>query len=157
MILDTNLISAYLRRSNAEDERRAFVERCLLDGTAAISMVTKYELERGLLKTLYGGDDQARRGARRRLVELKKFLDSLPVFGLDGRMGEGWELAARLWAAGRACKPSVAFEEADLLIAATAALHGQTLATAETKPAMQRLPELATQARTTLRVRFVAS
>ncbi|MCB9628404.1 MAG: PIN domain-containing protein [Sandaracinaceae bacterium] len=157
MILDTNLVSAYLKQGAAEDGRRVFVARCLADGSACISMVTKYELERGFQKVLYGGDDQAKRGAMKRLIELKKFLESLPVFGLDGRMGEGWDIAARLWAAGRACKPSVVFEEADLLIAATAALHGKTLATAETKPAMRLLPELASRARTTLRVEFVTA
>lgn len=157
MILDTNLISAYLRPKVAEDARRAFVHQCLIDGTAGISVVTKYELERGLQKLLYAGSDQERRGAMKRFVELKKFLVSLPVYGLDGRMGEGWEIAARLWAAGRARKPSVSLEEADLLIAATAALHGQTLATAETKPAMKLLPELAVRAKTTLHVQFITS
>jgi predicted nucleic acid-binding protein len=86
MILDTNLISAYLRPRATDDFRRTFVERCLADGTAGISMVTKYELERGLQKLLYTGTKDEMRGATRRFVELKKFLASLPVFGLDGRM-----------------------------------------------------------------------
>jgi predicted nucleic acid-binding protein len=51
------------------------------------------------------------------------------VLGLDSAMGEGWNLAARLWAEGR--PKGRVFTDADLLIAATAAFHGQELATSE--------------------------
>ncbi len=53
------------------------------------------------------------------------------TLGLDGSSGEGWDVAARLWAEARTLKPALVFADADLLIAATAAFHGHDLVTAE--------------------------
>jgi len=60
-----------------------------------------------------------------------KFLDHCEILGLDG--GGGWDHAAKLWARGRALKPSVVFTDADLLIAATASFHRHHFATSEAK------------------------
>ena len=48
----------------------------------------------------------------------------------EGAVGEGWNLAARLWAEGRAQAPARVFTDADLF-AATAAFHGHEFATCE--------------------------
>lgn len=71
-----------------------------------------------------------RRGqGRRKLVNYEKFIERVQVLGLDAAVGEGWNLAARLWAEGRS--KGRAFTDADLLIAATAAFHGHEFATSE--------------------------
>jgi predicted nucleic acid-binding protein len=62
---------------------------------------------------------------------LEKFIERVQVLGLDGGGGEGWNLAAQLWADGRSHKPARVFDDADLLIAATAAVHGLEFATSE--------------------------
>jgi predicted nucleic acid-binding protein len=46
---------------------------------------------------------------------------------------EGLAVAARLWAEGRSQKPALVFDDADLLVAATAAFHGHELATSDAK------------------------
>ncbi len=56
-------------------------------------------------------------------------MERVQVLGLDAALGEGWNLAARLWAEGRS--KGCVFTDADLLIAATAAFHGQEFATSE--------------------------
>lgn len=66
---------------------------------------------------------------RRKLVALRKFLDRCTALGLDDGAGAGWNHAAELWAKARMHKPSIVFSEADLLIAATASFHGETLLT----------------------------
>jgi len=53
------------------------------------------------------------------------------VLGLDAAGGEGWNVAARLWAQGRSQKAARVFYDADLLIAATAAFHGHEFATSQ--------------------------
>lgn len=58
-------------------------------------------------------------------------MERVQVLGLDAAVGEGWNLAARLWAEGQSLSPARVFTDADLLIAATAAFHGQELATSE--------------------------
>lgn len=91
----------------------------------AISHVTQFELRRGI-------EELVRRGeGRRKLVSFEKFMERAQVLGLDAGSGEGWNLAARLWAGGRSQKPARVFADADLLIAATAAFHGHEFATSE--------------------------
>ncbi len=125
MLLDTNIVSAFIRRDAQERTPRVyeFVARQLAAEGLAIAYVTQFELRRGI-------EELVRRGeGRRKLVHFEKFMERVQVLGLDPAMGEGWNLAARLWAEGRA-KGRV-FTDADLLIATTAAFHGHELATCE--------------------------
>lgn len=128
-LLDTNLVSVFLH-SDAPARYpgvQAFVNELLAGDGFAISYVTQFELRRGV-------EDLVRRGAgRRKLVTLEKFPERVEVLGLDGGGGSGWNVAARIWADGRAHQPAIVFTDADLLIAATAAFHGRPFATSEAR------------------------
>ncbi len=127
MLLDTNIVSAFLRRDAQQTTPRLydFVTAQLSVEGLAISHVTQFELRRGI-------EELVRRGqGRRKLVDFEKFMEMVQVLGLDAALGEGWNLAARLWAEGRCQKPALVFADADLLLAATAAFHGHELATAD--------------------------
>lgn len=90
-----------------------------------MSFVTQYECRRGL-------EELARRGeGRSKLVSFEKLLARVDVLGLDLAGGRGWNLAAHLWAEGRALKPALVLTDADLLVAATALTHARTLLTAD--------------------------
>lgn len=155
MILDTNLVSAYLFSKSPNDPRREFVAARMKEELVGVAFVTRFEVERGFEAKVRTTEPPELVAAQRKLVAAKRFFGVAPVYGLDGLRGEGWSLAARIWAAGKACSPAVNFAENDLLIAATAAYHGHVLATAETKPAFHRLSELVSQAGSTLQVEFV--
>lgn len=155
MILDTNLVSAYLFPKGPSDPRRAFVVARLKEEPVGVAFVTRYEVERGFEAKVRRGEAGEQVAARRKLVIAKRFFGIAPVYGLDGYSGEGWSVAARIWAAGKARSPAVNFAENVLLIAATAAYHGQVLATAETKPAFHQLSELVAQVGGELRIEFV--
>jgi predicted nucleic acid-binding protein len=127
MLLDTNIVSVFLKREGRTKTPKLFefVRNQLAVDGLAVSYVTQFELRRGI-------EGLVRRGeGRRKLVAFEKFMERVQVLGLDAGGGEGWNLAARLWAEGRAVKPAVVLADADLLIAATAALHGHEFATAE--------------------------
>jgi predicted nucleic acid-binding protein len=128
-LVDTNLISRYLRPEAETRFRREheFVDELIEHGSLAISYVTQFELRRGVEELVLRGQ------GRRRLVDLEKFLDRVEVLGLDVGNGTGWNLAAQLWAKARQHRPAIVFTEADLLIAATAALHGRAFATSEAR------------------------
>lgn len=89
----------------------------------AVSFVTLFEVRRGLETVIQAG------GGSRKLVAFEKFIDGVRVIGLDDPAGGGWNLAARLWAAGTAIGRK--FTDADLLIAATAAFHAEPFATSD--------------------------
>jgi predicted nucleic acid-binding protein len=117
----------FLERRGADETPKLFefIRNHLAVDGLAISYVTQFELRRGI-------EDLVRRGeGRRKLVAFEKFMERVQVLGLDAGGGEGWNLAAQFWAQGRAQKPAVVLADADLLIAATAALHGHEFATAE--------------------------
>ena len=129
MLLDTNIVSAFLHRDASKKTPKlfAFVTGRLLTDGLAISHVTQFELRRGI-------EELVRRGeGRRMLVAFEKFMERVQLLGLDAGWGEGWNLAARLWAEGRSQKPALKLTDADLLIAATAAFHSHELATADAK------------------------
>ena len=125
MMLDTNIVSAFLKADAHQKTPRLFefVTTQLTTEGLAIAYMTQFELRRGI-------EELVRRGqGRRKLVDFDKFMERVHVLGLDAAMGEGWNLAARLWAEGR-LKGRV-FADADLLIAATAASHGHEFATSD--------------------------
>lgn len=126
-VLDTNIVSAFLK---PDAQRRTpklveLVKAQLLTEGLAISYVTQFELRRGIEELAL------RNQGRRKLVDFEKFMERVQVLGLDAASGEGWNLAARLWAQGRRHKPARVFTDADLLCAATAAFHGHELATSD--------------------------
>lgn len=123
MLLDTNVVSAFLRGKTPKIAE--FVEFLLTTQNLTLSFVTQFELRRGVEDLVLRGE------GRRRKVTLLKFLDSCDILGLDAGGGAGWNHAAELWARARAHRPSIVFTDADLLIAATASFHGKTLVTSE--------------------------
>jgi predicted nucleic acid-binding protein len=126
-LIDTNILSTYLKRDANTRCPRLFttVTALLEEEGLSISFITRHELRRGVEELMRRGE------GRRKLVELEKFLYRAEVLGLDSASGEGWDLAARLWADGRAQRPAIVFEDADLFIAATAAFHGRNFATSD--------------------------
>lgn len=125
MLLDTNIVSAFIRRDAQKRTPLLFdfvTTQLTLEGLA-IAFVTQFELRRGIEELVLRGE------GRRMLVDFEKFMERVQVLGLDVAVGEGWNLAARLWAEGRS-KGRV-FTDADLLIAATAAVNGHEFATSE--------------------------
>jgi predicted nucleic acid-binding protein len=127
MLLDTNIVSAFIRRDAQKRTPKLFefVTSQLTAEGLSIAYVTQFELRRGMEELVRRG------GGRRKLVNFEKFMERVQVLGLDATVGEGWNLAARFWAEGRAHTPARVFTDADLFIAATAALHGHEFATCE--------------------------
>jgi predicted nucleic acid-binding protein len=127
MLLDSNIVSTFLRHDARKRTPKLFefVTAVLSAEGLAISYVTQFELRRGMEQLVRRGE------GRRKLVDFEKFMERVQVLGLDGALGEGWNLAARLWADGRAQKPALVMTDADLLVATRAALHGHELATAD--------------------------
>lgn len=88
-----------------------------------ISIVTAYEVNRGLLRMAFRNE-----GARLRRT-FTMLLGTADILSLESN--GGWPLAARLHAAGATRVPAVNFSEGDLLILATAISHGMTLLTTD--------------------------
>lgn len=105
-----------------------------VDG-ARVSIVTVYEIERGLKKLELRGQGQA----KRRLF--KMFLSTTTVYGLDAYSGRAWDIAADLHARAAVRIPTITFEEADLLIFATALANQMRLLTSDQR-LVERLTEL---------------
>ncbi len=129
MLPDTSIVSAFVRGAAEKKSPKLseFVAHHLAAEGLAVSYVTQFELRRGVEQLVHRGQ------GRRKLVAFEKFMERVQVLGLDAASGEGWNLAARLWADGRSQKPALVFTDADLLIAATAAFHGHELATSDAK------------------------
>jgi predicted nucleic acid-binding protein len=127
MLLDTSIVSAFLR-PDARTKTPKLVQVVtgwLSTEGLAISFVTQFELRRGIEQLAQRGE------GRRKLVAFEKFIERAHVLGLDAASGEGWNVAAQLWADGNSLKPAQVFSDADILIASTAAFHGHELATAD--------------------------
>lgn len=126
-LLDTSVVSNFLDQRAAERYPKLveFVTTTTRGSGMFIAFVTQYEIRRGL-EVL-----RRRRQGRRKMVSVERFLDTVVVLGLDERSGEGWNVAARLWAEAKVQEPSVVMSEGDLLIAATALFHGHALATSD--------------------------
>lgn len=127
MLLDTNVVSAFLKPGAEQRSPKlvAFVRQHLATQNLTISAFTEFELRRGVEELVLKGQGQ------KRLITLLKFIDRCDVLGLDA--SGGWAHAARLWAKGRAHTPSIVLDDADLLIAATAAFHQRPFATSDVK------------------------
>ncbi len=127
-VLDSDVLSAYLKADCATrtPELHRFVTNLVRTEGVAISYVTLYELRRWLAELQLRGE------GRRKRVMFEKLIEDADVIGLDGSTGEGWNIAARIWATGRAHKPAIVITDADLLIAATAEFHGRRFVTCET-------------------------
>jgi predicted nucleic acid-binding protein len=125
MLLDTNVVSEFLRAGVAT--RFPKLEQLVRDAIEAedlkIAFITQFELLR------LGIKQETQHQGLRKLVALHKFLDRCSALGLDDGAGAGWNHAAALWAKASLHKPSIVFSDADLLIAATASFHEETLLT----------------------------
>jgi predicted nucleic acid-binding protein len=120
-LLDTNVISE-LRRRNRADPRVVAWAAAIPDAPTFLSVVTIFEVERGILSIERRDPDQAR--------ELRHWLETrlLPDFGK--RILEVDVAVARRCAALHVPDPR---PERDALLAATALVHGMTVVTRNTR------------------------
>jgi predicted nucleic acid-binding protein len=128
-LLDTSLASKFIdpRADERFPKLVAFVDETVRTSGLVVSVITQYELRRGVEALTMQGK------GRKKRVAVERFLDAAYVLGLDDDGGAGWNLAASLWARAHVLKPSLTFGEGDLLIAATAAFHGRALATTDAR------------------------
>ena len=101
------------------------IERVLEEDGLRISAMTLYELERGLRKL----ERRAEGRVKRRKWNL--FLSTATVFGLDEPTFQPWVIAADLHARVATSSPAITISEIDLLILATAMVHGMVLLTSD--------------------------
>lgn len=125
MLLDTNLVSVWIGGRDARRYPATFreIDALLARSPLSISMVTLYELRRGVEALLEKDQGRSKR------VAIEKFLDRVELLGLDGPDGGGWNVAARFWA--RARSKGITFTDGDLLITATASFHKRELITSD--------------------------
>lgn len=126
-LLDSCTVSQYLAPGAAARMPRLVqrVDEVIATDGARISIVTLYEIERGLRKLALRGEGQK----KRRLFTM--FFSTTTIYGLDAHSGRTWELAADLWARAAVRNPTITLEEADLLIFATALANELRLLTTD--------------------------
>lgn len=126
-LLDTSTLSHYFgsRARATTPELVKYVDDLIASDGARISIVTMYEIERGLRKLEVGGGGRT----KRRLFAM--FMSSTTVYGLDAPQGAGWLVAADIYARASTRSPAIVFGEADLLILATAQMNNLTLVTSD--------------------------
>lgn len=115
-LLDTNILSAILRKETAVEKR--FRQAIFDDDNLLLSIVVYYEIKRGLLK----------RDAKKQMVIFEHLSNQLAWCDV---IIEDWELAARLWA--ERSKRGKPIADADVLIAAQAKRLDAILVTDNTK------------------------
>ena len=116
-LIDTDVLSEILKQKDAVIVERAS-EYLKEHQRFAISSITRYEVLRGLKE----------KNATAQLQKFEPFCRHSIVFAVTDEI---LDLAAGLWVAGRRDgRPS---RDADLMIAATALLHGYTLVPGNTK------------------------
>ncbi|HWU88075.1 MAG TPA: hypothetical protein VN253_12400 [Kofleriaceae bacterium] len=111
------------------------VDEVIAADGARVSIVTVYEIDRGLKKLALRGEGQT----KRRLF--KMFLSTTTIYGLDAHSGSAWDIAADLHARAAVRSPTITFEEADLLIFSTALANQMRLLTSDQR-LVARLTEL---------------
>lgn len=126
-MLDTCVLSAYIGSRAREKTPRLVnrVDEVMATDGARLSIVTVYEIERGLRRLELEGQ-----GSKKRRV-FTMLLGGTTVYGLDEPAARGWEIAADLHARAAVRSPALVIAEADLLIIATAVAHGLTLVTSD--------------------------
>jgi predicted nucleic acid-binding protein len=136
-LLDTCTISQYLS-PDAAKRMPGLVQRVddviAADG-ARVSIVTLYEINRGLRKLELRGE-----GTRKRRL-FTMFFSTTTVYGLDAGAGRAWEIAADLHARAAVRSPTITLEEADLLVFSTALANELCLLTTDQRLAA-RVTEL---------------
>lgn len=132
-VLDTNVVSRFLRPRAVERTPVLYdlVSREIERQGLAIAQITRYEILRGL-RRLAGGPPERQHEARKKLVAFEKLLDHTEVLGLEVP-GDGWKVAAELWARGKLVSPALNVSEGDLLVLATAAVHDRRLVTCDAR------------------------
>jgi tRNA(fMet)-specific endonuclease VapC len=110
-LLDTNIVSASLKQNIKINLKLQEVSGFKVD--ILISGITYYEIQRGLLRT----------NATRKLALFEQFCQDYPILFLDDLriFQKASEIHADLTSQGRI------IQDADILIAATAMIHGLTL------------------------------
>jgi predicted nucleic acid-binding protein len=126
-LLDTSAISLYLAPRAVEKTPRLVntLDNVIATDGVRLSIVTYYEIDRGLQKLELGGHGRK----KRQLFNM--FLSTATVFGLDNSSYRGWTVAAELHARAATASPAIVFEEGDLLILATALAHEMQLLTCD--------------------------
>lgn len=112
-LLDTDILSEILKQRNATVVANA-ATYLAEHGQFLFSAFSRYEIQRGFLE----------RGATRQLERFEEFCAHSSVLAVTDAV---FDQAAMLWAAAR--QGGHASGDADLLIAATAQIHGLVLAT----------------------------
>jgi predicted nucleic acid-binding protein len=111
------------------------VDEVIATDGARISVVTIYEIDRGLKKLELRGEGKK----KRRLFTM--FFSAAIIYGLDTQSGRAWDIAADLYARAAVRSPTITFEEADLLIFATALANQMRLLTSDQR-LVERLTDL---------------
>jgi predicted nucleic acid-binding protein len=126
-LLDTCTISQYLS-PDAAKKMPGLVQRVdeviAADG-ARVSIVTLYEINRGLKKLELRGEGKR----KRRLFTM--FFSTTTVYGLDAQSGRAWEVASDLYARAAVRSPTITIEDADLLVFSTALANELRLLTSD--------------------------
>jgi predicted nucleic acid-binding protein len=120
-LLDTNVISELRRRKRADPRVTAWAA-ATPDAATFLSVVTIFEVERGILAVERRDPDQAR--------ELRHWLETRLLPDFDQRILQIDVAVARRCAALHVPDPR---PERDALIAATALVHGMTVVTRNTR------------------------
>jgi predicted nucleic acid-binding protein len=136
-LLDTCTISQYLSPDAAKRMPRLVqrVDDVIAADGARVSIVTLYEIDRGLKKLELRGEGKR----KRRLFTM--FFSTAIVHGMDARSGRAWDIAADLYARAAVRAPTITIEEADLLVFSTALANELRLLTTDQR-LVARLTEL---------------
>jgi predicted nucleic acid-binding protein len=136
-LLDSCIVSQYLAHDAAKKSPGLVqrIDEVITADGARISIVTVYEINRGLRKLELRGGGQT----KRRLFAM--FMSTTTIYGLDAHAGRAWDIAADLHARAAVRIPTITFEEADLLIFATALANQMRLLTSDQR-LVERLTEL---------------
>lgn len=128
-LFDTNILSELLKQDVAKNHPIFYetVTAAISEHGVCVSSVSLYELRRWFRKLELQGE------GRRKRAQGQKMLHDATVFWVDAGRGRAWNLAADIWARGQLTKPATVFQDADLLIYATARAYSRTLVTCDAR------------------------